>query len=88
MFREKPDKSGFFGLTVYIEGSGGVYKTYGKGIMQSTYKNSDGSAVKLTTDKLYFPLSGISIHGVGITEKTSPRVKTAETGRALVAALR
>lgn len=82
------DKSGFFGLTVYVEGGGGVYKTYGKGIMQSTFKNSDGSAVKLTTDKLYFPLSGISIHGVGITEKTSPRVKTVETGTALVAALR
>lgn len=82
------DKSGFGGLTVYVEGSGGVYKTYGKGIMQSTFKNSDGSAVKLTTDKLYFPLSSISIHGVGITEKTSPRVKPAETGTALVAALR
>lgn len=81
------DKSGYGGLTVYVEGSNGVYKTYGKGIMQSTFKNADGSAVKLTTDKLYFPLSGISIHGTGVTEKTSPRVKSAETGAALAAAL-
>ena len=81
------DKSNYGGLTVYVEGSGGVYRTYGKGIMQSTFKNADGSAVKLTTDKLYFPVSGISIHGVGITEQTSPRVKTAETGTALAAAL-
>lgn len=44
-----------------------VYKSYGKGIMQTTYKNVDGSAVKLTTAKLFWPKSGISIHGVGIT---------------------
>lgn len=82
------DKNSYGGLSVYVEGFGGVYKTYGKGIMQSTFKNTDGSAVKLTTDKLYFPLSDISIHGVGITEQTSPRVKTAEAGAALIAALK
>ena len=44
-----------------------VYKSYGKGIMQTTYLNSDGSAVKLTTAKLYWPLSETCIHDVGIT---------------------
>lgn len=81
------DKSGYTALTVYVEGKDDVYKTYGKGIMQSTYKNADGSAVKLTTDKLYFPLSEISIHGVGITQQTSQRVKGTNLKEALVVAL-
>jgi carboxyl-terminal processing protease len=46
----------------------GVAKTYGKGIMQTTYPlglvNSD--AVKLTTAKICWPLSGTCIHDRGI----------------------
>lgn len=46
----------------------GVYRTYGKGIMQTTYPNVFGKdAIKLTTAKLYWN-SGISIHGVGVTK--------------------
>lgn len=52
-----------------------VYKTYGKGIMQTTYVNSGtGEAVKLTTAALYWPVSGTCIHGLGITPKTDSRV--------------
>lgn len=47
-----------------------LYKTYGKGIMQSTYVNTlTREAVKLTTAKIYWPKSGICIHGVGVTDK-------------------
>ncbi|MDD5804963.1 S41 family peptidase [Blautia sp. HCP3S3_H10_1] len=40
--------------------------TYGKGIVQSLQKLSDGSAVKLTTARYYTP-KGNNIHKVGIT---------------------
>lgn len=40
-------------------------KTFGKGIVQSQFKLSDGDAVKLTTAK-YFTPKGNYIHGVGI----------------------
>ena len=45
---------------------GGVAKTYGKGIMQTTYPFlTSGGAVKLTTAKILWP-KGNCIHGVGI----------------------
>ncbi|MGN0313874.1 MAG: S41 family peptidase [Fusicatenibacter sp.] len=40
--------------------------TYGKGVVQNTYKLPDGSVVKLTIAHYYTPL-GNDIHGVGIT---------------------
>ena len=40
--------------------------TYGKGIVQTTYSLSDGSALKLTTAKYYTP-NGNNIHEKGIT---------------------
>lgn len=40
-------------------------KTFGKGIVQSIRKLSDGSAIKLTTAKYYTP-DGENIHGEGI----------------------
>ena len=43
----------------------GVAKTYGKGIMQTTYKLISGGAFKLTTAKIYLPDKKNSIHGVG-----------------------
>lgn len=52
-----------------------VFRTYGKGIMQSTFTNfATGEALKLTTAKLYWPLSGKTIHGKGITPDTDERV--------------
>ncbi len=43
----------------------GVAKTYGKGIMQTTYGLISGGALKLTTAKMYLPDKTTSIHGVG-----------------------
>lgn len=41
-------------------------KTFGKGIVQTTYPITDGSAIKITTQSYYTP-SGECIHGIGIT---------------------
>jgi carboxyl-terminal processing protease len=47
-----------------------VYRTYGKGIMQTTYENfTMGDAIKLTTAKIYWPTSNVCIHDVGITKE-------------------
>lgn len=51
-----------------------VYKSYGKGIMQSTYTRVTGEAIKLTTAKIYWPLSNTSIHGVGLTPSLDSRI--------------
>lgn len=57
---------------VLSKGSDGQYKTYGKGIMQTTFENvSVGDAIKLTTAKIYWPISNVSIHGVGVTKNSS-----------------
>ena len=58
------------------------YKTYGKGIMQTTYKLLSGGALKLTTAKIYWPDYKSSIHGVGFTNGTH-----ADKGRAFSVAL-
>lgn len=51
------------------ERQSGVYRSYGKGIMQTTFENFvEGSAIKLTTAQLFWPKSNVCIHGVGITE--------------------
>ena len=50
-----------------------IYRSYGKGIMQTTYENPfRGDALKLTTAKIYWPKSDITIHGVGITKALEP----------------
>ena len=74
-------------LSGYKDTSGKIiYRTYGKGIMQTTYENpTTGEAIRLTTAKICWPISGITIHGVGVTkdiEKYSARVftPTIETG--------
>lgn len=44
-------------------------RTYGKGIMQTTYVNSKtNEALKLTTAKIYWPDGNTCIHDVGITK--------------------
>ena len=64
-----------------------VYKTYGKGIMQTTYANLDGSAVKLTTAGIFWPVSNVTIHDVGITTNVSSKVVNAQKETALETAL-
>lgn len=65
-------------VNVILEGSllngETVYKSYGKGIMQSTYTRITGEAIKLTTAKIFWPKSGISIHGVGLTPTLDERI--------------
>ena len=48
---------------------GGVAKTYGKGIMQTTYPFGLGNtdAIKLTTARILWPTSDTCIHGTGVT---------------------
>lgn len=46
----------------------GIAKSYGKGIMQTTYILRNGGALKLTTAKIYWPDAQTCIHGTGITE--------------------
>lgn len=48
-------------------------RTYGKGIMQTTYPLSNGGAIKLTTAVVYQPDKTTCIHGTGIlaTEQNS-----------------
>ncbi len=57
----------------------GVAKTYGKGIMQSTYYLSvKGDALKLTTAEIRWPVTNTSIHGRGILP--SDGTKTVKEG--------
>ncbi len=58
---------------------GGVAKTYGKGIMQSTFPFGLGNtdAIKLTTARILWPKSGNCIHGRGIL--TSDGAKSVAT---------
>ena len=59
---------------IVSKNSAGAFRTYGKGIMQTTFELSSGAAVKMTTAKIYWPTSGICIHGKGITPDTDDRV--------------
>ena len=59
-------------LKVVVEGNNGVYSSYGKGIMQDTIvAKNNRQALKLTTAKIFWPLSGISIHKIGINKSIS-----------------
>lgn len=54
-------------------------RTYGKGIMQTTYTNIalGGEAIKLTVATVHWPVTGKCIHGVGVTAEDGARsVKT------------
>lgn len=45
----------------------GVARTFGKGIMQRHFTNANGAAMKLTIATMLWPVSGRSIHEVGVT---------------------
>ena len=55
---------------VIEKNSQGTAKTYGKGIMQTTYKFLDGSALKITTAKILWPDKETCIHLKGILPKS------------------
>lgn len=55
-----------FGDIILRQNEKGVAKTYGKGIMQTTYTYPlTGAAMKMTTAEIFWP-NGKSIHGVGV----------------------
>ncbi len=57
--------------------SDGIAKTYGKGIMQTTYKLISGGYLKLTTARVYWPDGTTCIHDKGITVKQENQVESA-----------
>jgi carboxyl-terminal processing protease len=44
----------------------GVNATYGKGIMQTTYASNWGTALRVTTARIFWPDGKTCIHGVGV----------------------
>ena len=53
--------------------------TYGKGIMQTTFTHINGQAIKLTTAKIFWPVSDTCIHGVGIGTVEANRIVPSAT---------
>ena len=53
---------------IWLAERNGEARTFGKGIMQTTYSllSGNGDAVKLTTARICWPLSKKCIHGVGV----------------------
>ena len=66
----KAGKDNNFSLNdvVLTKNSYGEAKTFGKGIMQTTYELKSGGAFKLTTAKIYWPDNKTTIHGEGIVQ--------------------
>lgn len=50
---------------IYLRAQTG--RTFGKGVMQSTFVAPDGNAMRLTVAKIFWPKSGTNIHDRGIT---------------------
>lgn len=57
----------------------GVAKTFGKGIMQTTYVLSNGGAYKLTTGRVLWPDKITCIHGTGIVVSGQNAVEPSQT---------
>jgi carboxyl-terminal processing protease len=55
-----------------------VSHTFGKGIMQTTYRLSNGGGLKLTTAIIYQPDKSTCIHGKGIVALEENSVKLAD----------
>ena len=56
-------------LLIEFNGKRKNYSTYGKGIMQTTYKLFSGGALKLTTARIYQPDEKTCIHDKGIVQE-------------------
>ncbi len=70
---------------VVEQSANGEYKTYGKGIMQTTYKLIGGDAFKLTTAKITWPDRETCIHNKGINQSMGCSI--AERGKGIEKAL-
>ncbi len=73
--------------TIVVEkDSDGVAKTFGKGIMQTTYQLLSGGAFKLTTARVVWPNSQRTcINGVGVTTQIDGVVESQQNGAILKA---
>ncbi len=58
--------------------SEGIARTYGKGIMQTTYGLISGGALKLTTAQIFLPDKTTSIHGKGFVAEGANAVEKGE----------
>ncbi len=68
-----------------VTGEQVVYKSYGKGIMQTTFINNlTGEAIKLTTAEICWPISKICIHGKGLTPDLDGRIIANNTDNAII----
>ncbi|MBD5584748.1 MAG: hypothetical protein HDQ88_06670 [Clostridia bacterium] len=66
------------GFLDWAKGEMGTRRSYGKGIMQTTFVNwQTGEALKLTTAQIYWP-DGTCIHGRGVTEEDGCRTVKAD----------
>lgn len=66
----------------------GVAKTYGKGIMQTTYMLITGGAFKLTTARVFWPDGKTCIHGKGIAPTESNAVESVDAVKRAVQTLK
>ena len=55
----------------------GEARSYGKGIMQSSFPSLSGDVMKLTVATVHWPVTGKCIQGVGVTEKDGAHAITA-----------
>lgn len=53
---------------VLSKNADGSYRTYGKGIMQTTMESLQGGAIKLTTAQIFWPESNVTINEVGVNK--------------------
>ncbi len=59
-------------VKVVLQKKDNIYATYGKGIIQDTFKNLiSGEALKITVAENFWPISDICIHGKGISKAIS-----------------
>lgn len=53
---------------IYLhQDANGEARTYGKGIMQTHYTDSNGNTLKITSAEIFWPKSDKTIHNVGVT---------------------
>lgn len=72
-------------LIVEYNSSRNDYSTFGKGIMQTTYRLTTGGALKMTTAKIYWPDQVTCIHDIGVvpTESSNQVEKGEAINRAI-----
>lgn len=60
---------GYDDIYLRLDPETGTARTYGKGIMQTSFPSLNGAVMKLTVATVHWPVSDTCIHGVGVTPK-------------------